>query len=87
LANKCDLKNENISNEDMNQFIIENGFAGWFETSAKENQGIETAAQFLVNKIMENRVEVKEENKNVITLESGKTPNQTGSEGFLCCKG
>lgn len=29
----------------------ENGFAGWFETSAKENVNIEEAARALVNKV------------------------------------
>ncbi len=35
----------------MNEFCAEKGFAGWFETSAKENIGIDEAAAFLVNKV------------------------------------
>lgn len=35
----------------MNEFCAEKGFAGWFETSAKENIGIDEAASFLVNKV------------------------------------
>jgi hypothetical protein len=35
----------------MNEFCAEKGFAGWFETSAKENIGIDEAATFLVNKV------------------------------------
>ena len=35
----------------MNEYCAEKGFAGWFETSAKENIGIDEAASFLVNKV------------------------------------
>ena len=35
----------------MNEFCAEKGFAGWFETSAKENIGLDEAATFLVNKV------------------------------------
>ena len=38
----------------MNEFCAEKGFAGWFETSAKENIGIDEAAAFLVNKVISN---------------------------------
>lgn len=35
----------------MDEYVRENGFAGWFETSAKENVNIEDAARALVNKV------------------------------------
>ena len=35
----------------MNEFCAEKGFVGWFETSAKENIGLDEAATFLVNKV------------------------------------
>lgn len=35
----------------MNEYVKEHGFAGWFETSAKENVHIEEAARALVNKV------------------------------------
>lgn len=35
----------------MDEYCKEKGFAGWFETSAKENINIEEAAKFLVNKV------------------------------------
>lgn len=35
----------------MDEYVKENGFAGWFETSAKENVSIEDAAKALVNKV------------------------------------
>lgn len=35
----------------MDEYCREKGFAGWFETSAKENINIEEAARSLVNKV------------------------------------
>lgn len=35
----------------MEEYCREKGFAGWFETSAKENINIEEAARSLVNKV------------------------------------
>jgi len=37
----------------MNKYCEEKGFAGWFETSAKDNINIDMAAKFLVGKILE----------------------------------
>lgn len=56
LANKCDQEKQGIvTNPDkMEEYVRENGFAGWFETSAKENINIEEAARALVNKILLN---------------------------------
>nr|XP_055053450.1 ras-related protein Rab-38 [Misgurnus anguillicaudatus] len=60
LANKCDegrdvLNNNGIS---MDQFCQENGFVGWFETSAKENINIDEAAHCLVEHIIANEKDV-----------------------------
>lgn len=38
----------------MDQYCDEKGFVGWFETSAKENLNINQAAEFLVQRIIEN---------------------------------
>lgn len=38
----------------MDEYVKENGFAGWFQTSAKENVNIEDAAKALVNKVRNN---------------------------------
>ncbi|XP_061708450.1 ras-related protein Rab-44 isoform X1 [Cydia pomonella] len=56
LANKCDQQKEGIVNSPakMDEYCRERGFAGWFETSAKENINIEEAARSLVNKILLN---------------------------------
>jgi len=54
LANKCDLAEEPIDKELMDRFCKENGFIGWFETSAKENIHIEDTGNFLVSHILKN---------------------------------
>ncbi|XP_060825325.1 ras-related protein Rab-32 isoform X2 [Bombus pascuorum] len=56
LANKCDQQKEGLVNSPakMDEYCKEKNFAGWFETSAKENINIEEAARFLVNKILQN---------------------------------
>ncbi|KAG8224430.1 hypothetical protein J437_LFUL001380 [Ladona fulva] len=56
LANKCDQQKEGIVNNPtkMEEYCKEKGFAGWYETSAKENINIEEAARFLVTKILKN---------------------------------
>lgn len=59
LANKCDLNPKDglgRNKEEMDKFCQEHGFAGWFETSAKDNVGIDKAAKFLVQKILESDV-------------------------------
>ena len=35
----------------MDDYCKERGFAGWFETSAKENINIDEAAKFLVSSV------------------------------------
>lgn len=53
LANKCDQGRELTSNAiRMEQFCRDHGFAGWFETSARDNLNISEAANFLVKHIM-----------------------------------
>jgi len=64
LANKIDLvsadKGWGKTNEDMNKFCEENGFVGWFETSAKNDVNIESASNELVKHILEKVMQVHE---------------------------
>ncbi|KAJ4935227.1 hypothetical protein JOQ06_016763 [Pogonophryne albipinna] len=54
LANKCDQGGDVLTNNGikMEQFCQENGFVGWYETSAKENINIDEAANCLVKHII-----------------------------------
>lgn len=51
---QCDQAKQGIVNtpSKMDDYVKEHGFAGWFETSAKENINIEEAARALVNKVI-----------------------------------
>ncbi|OQV22297.1 Ras-related protein Rab-32 [Hypsibius exemplaris] len=63
LGNKCDQPRDSQTPEGtrMDQFLKENEFSGFFETSAKENIGIDQAARFLLSKIIENDSPVPQE--------------------------
>ena len=53
LGNKCDAEQEDLvqNANQMDEFCREKGFLGWYETSAKENIGIEESARKLVEKV------------------------------------
>ncbi|RXG58233.1 hypothetical protein Avbf_16984 [Armadillidium vulgare] len=59
LANKCDQPKEGVvSNASkMDDYCRERKFAGWFETSAKEDINIDEATKFLISKILNNEKE------------------------------
>lgn len=65
LASQCDLASEgflgNVSQ--LDDYCKEKGFAGWFETSAKENIGIDEAARCLVAKVSSREREREEEER------------------------
>ena len=52
LGNKCDLDSAEIDKNQVDRFVEEKGFVGWFDTSAKLNINIDKAARFLVDKIL-----------------------------------
>jgi len=56
LGNKCDAEKEGLVQNaaQMEEYCREKGFLAWFETSAKENMGIEEAADRLVKQVLEN---------------------------------
>jgi len=58
LANKCDLNDTRLDPPKMDAFIKDNGFIGWYETSAKEDINITKAVKSLVTHILENDPEV-----------------------------
>ena len=57
LGNKCDQSAANDkfkNNKEMDTFCKEKGFAGYFATSAKDNQNVEESAKFMIEKVIEN---------------------------------
>uniref|UniRef100_A0A8C1TRL9 RAB38, member RAS oncogene family n=1 Tax=Cyprinus carpio TaxID=7962 RepID=A0A8C1TRL9_CYPCA len=81
LANKCDQGRDVLTNNGikMEQFCQENGFVGWFETSAKENINIDEAAHCLVKHIIANE-------NDLLQSEVPETisPQQESSRGGTC---
>eukprot|EP01079_Euglenida_sp_SAG-EU17-18_P003229 gene3230-3747_t len=54
LSNKCDLVTKPpLTKQEMQQFCQENGFVGWFETSAKDGTNVEASANFLIKHILD----------------------------------
>jgi len=53
LANKCDIPGVVIDSELLDKFAKDNGFCGWFATSAQNNVGVDEAFKCLTSKILE----------------------------------
>jgi len=87
LANKCDLAKEGFCQDrtKMDKYCEENGFIGWFETSAKDSVGIDEASKFLVSKILENDVVRKEKDPNVIDVQEQPGAKNAAGGGGGCC--
>merc|ERR1711941_155202 len=90
LANKCDLAKEGFARNaaQMDKYCEEHGFAGWEETSAKENINIDKAVKFLVSKILENDInrqnQLQKKDENIVKVGAGgPEPKKAGAGG--CC--
>jgi len=85
LANKIDLAKDGFAKtpQQMEQFCQEHMFQGWFETSAKDNTGIDQAAKFLIQKILENQVTEVPEDPN--TIKAGQSSGKKEDEKKGCC--
>jgi len=89
LANKIDLAKDGFvkTPSQMDQYCKEHDFAGWFETSAKDNIGIDKAAKALISKILENKVTEKPQDQGIIKPgEKMERNTESTSKGILCCK-
>lgn len=86
LANKIDMAKEGFvkSASQMDQYCKEHNFVGWFETSAKENIGIDKAAKFLISKILENKVTEKPVDPKVIKPAGGQRGESETAEKKEC---
>jgi len=84
LGNKIDLAKEAFQKTpaQMEKYCEDNGFIGWFETSAKDNTNIEKAFKFLVSKILENDKVPAPEEKGVLEIVDNPTPAPGGGG---CC--
>ncbi|CAG2175550.1 unnamed protein product [Oppiella nova] len=74
LANKCDMPKEGAANsaDTLDKFCEENGFCGWYYTSAKDNVNVDESAKYLVAKILQRQKTLALEestNKDILTLD------------------
>merc|ERR1712000_115549 len=89
LANKCDLAGKEGICQDksqMDKFCQENGFIGWYETSAKDDIGIEDAARKLVEEILQQSPQGPKKAqaaKNTVQV-GGKQPPPPSNDGGCC---
>jgi len=71
LANKSDIPGVTIDHEMLDKFVKDNGFIGWFETSAQKNTNVDDAMKFLISKILEvAQKNIPTRPENTITLDS-----------------
>lgn len=85
LANKCDQGREVFMNNGikMDQFCKDNGFVGWFETSAKDNVNIDEAANCLVKHIFANKSDLMQsEVPDTVSPQLNSTKNTSCSACF-----
>lgn len=52
VGNKCDIPTAEYNKDELDQFCRDNGFIGWFATSAKENTRVEDSVRALVRDIL-----------------------------------
>eukprot|EP01104_Vermistella_antarctica_P000881 TRINITY_DN10970_c0_g1_i1.p1 TRINITY_DN10970_c0_g1~~TRINITY_DN10970_c0_g1_i1.p1 ORF type:complete len:217 (+),score=53.66 TRINITY_DN10970_c0_g1_i1:340-990(+) len=85
LANKLDLMPDGFKpKEEMDRFCAENGFIGWFGTSAKDNIHIDDAAKCLVNDILKNDITRSAKDEEVLDVTDGEGARNTEAKGGCC---
>jgi len=88
LANKCDIPGVIIDEQFLEKFVVDNGFIGWFQTSAQQNTNIDQAMKFLIGKILEvaatNDV-VRPEANTIVQLGQQQEEIQPKKKENRCC--
>jgi len=85
LANKCDLTDQRLDVTKMDTYIKENGFIGWYETSAKEDVNISKAIKSLVGHILENDPDVLVTKSQGFKVESTDDKDDSTPKKEGCC--
>ncbi|CAK4067109.1 unnamed protein product [Aphanomyces euteiches] len=83
----CDLATEEVDRDFMDAFCETNGFAGWFDTSAKENKNIDEANKALVSAILQHRdiFEKKVEPRKDVFRATAAPAQQASQTNSYCC--
>jgi Ras-related protein Rab-32 len=66
----------------LDDYCKDKGFVGWFETSAKDNIGIDEAARCLVAKILENDESIDQQSQDKDILQITETDTKKKRQ---CC--
>jgi len=89
LANKCDIAGVHVDKEALDKFVKDNGFIGWFASSAQSNTNIDEAMKFLIGKVLEvaaTNVPQAEEDTLALTLDSpSEESKQLQAKSRQCC--
>ena len=90
LANKCDIETAEIKDPAfLDDYCEQNGFVGWFETSAKTNHNIDKAARTLVSTILTHKDDLFGKPKTAATSNGQKVDLNQQSAGAQqqgsCC--
>ncbi|TSL04359.1 Ras-related protein Rab-38 [Bagarius yarrelli] len=88
LANKSDQSRDGLSTQipKLDSFCKENGFVGWFETSAKENTNIEAAIRCLVENILaQEETTVGNSDPDTVTLSGNNNTKDRGKDRCSAC--
>ncbi|XP_062868353.1 ras-related protein Rab-38 [Trichomycterus rosablanca] len=90
LANKSDQSKDGLCSNlpKLDTFCKENGFVGWFETSAKENTNIEAAVKCLVEQILVHEEStISDSDPDTVTLSgNNNTKDRTQTTCSACSK-
>ncbi|XP_078496363.1 ras-related protein Rab-38-like [Lissotriton helveticus] len=88
LANKCDQLLEGLGTElpKLDHFCRDNGFSGWFETSAKDNLNIDEAASCLIKNMVANDKGLDSKRDPHIVLPTLKNKTLKNSNCSNCAK-
>jgi len=84
LANKCDIQGVHVDEQALERFTREQGFIGWFPTSAQENLNIDKAMMTLIKKILEvAKTNVSNKAPDAIDVQKTERPNNQIDDS--CC--
>ena len=85
LGNKCDKETGAADVAEMDKFCVNNGFIGWFDTSAKTGDNIKEASEFLVRKILTYPDVFEEKRVSQVTFKPGRVLEKDDGGGGGCC--
>eukprot|EP00008_Paramoeba_atlantica_P010004 CAMPEP_0201483310 /NCGR_PEP_ID=MMETSP0151_2-20130828/7532_1 /ASSEMBLY_ACC=CAM_ASM_000257 /TAXON_ID=200890 /ORGANISM="Paramoeba atlantica, Strain 621/1 / CCAP 1560/9" /LENGTH=214 /DNA_ID=CAMNT_0047866399 /DNA_START=62 /DNA_END=706 /DNA_ORIENTATION=- len=79
LANKCDIAGVSVDRAGLDEFVKNEGFLGWFETSAQDNVNVSEAIAFLVEHMVTMGAQQNIVADGTVDLGSNSKPMSTNS--------